>query len=343
MTASDSSFIGIAKQTAKGTPNTTDASFKYLLFSRGGIAPSSNVVPLDPEVGGGAMLRDVQKMGVMSGGQLEFTPRPDTLGLLLLGALGNVTSVKRVGGTAPYDHTFALGTDQFAAPYFTVRSAPGNMWGEQMQDMRVASLALSWEGANYVRAAAGFVGGLPSPLSTALWSAAGKVDGGPQFITPISAIELPTGTPAKVLSGGFSAGMSIPMDQQWVVGSYSPDDFDITQRSFALSLVLKVTDGILYNKMMYDPSGGSAWAASMMKEASFKINLKSPTMIETTIPYELTINGNGGSGSAGNVVWSASPIGIRAGQQVVMAVTGIFLADATKPIEIKLTNKVISY
>ena len=74
MAASDGSFVGIAKQTGKGTPNATDASFKYLLFNEGGIAPSNMTVPLDTEVGGGAMLRDVQKMGVMTRRAVRLRP-----------------------------------------------------------------------------------------------------------------------------------------------------------------------------------------------------------------------------------------------------------------------------
>ena len=57
MTAAEKSFIGIAEQVAKGTEMETDASFLYMLFRTGGVAPQNIVIPLDPEVGGGAMLR----------------------------------------------------------------------------------------------------------------------------------------------------------------------------------------------------------------------------------------------------------------------------------------------
>ena len=53
---------------------------QYLLFTEGGVRPLNMTVPLDTEVGGGAMLRDVNKMGVISGGQFAFVPRPETLG-----------------------------------------------------------------------------------------------------------------------------------------------------------------------------------------------------------------------------------------------------------------------
>ena len=88
MTSANASLFGIAKQVAKGTPNVTDNDFTYLLFNQGGVSPNNVVVPLDEEVGGGAMLRDMKKMGVYSGGGVEMIPRPKSLGHLLLGAAG---------------------------------------------------------------------------------------------------------------------------------------------------------------------------------------------------------------------------------------------------------------
>ena len=327
MTSANGTLLGLAKQAAKGTPNVTDNAFTYLLFTQGGVAPNNVVVPLDEEVGGGAMLRDVKKMGVYSGGGIEFIPRPKSLGYLLLGALGLDTPT---ANGAAYTHTFTLPADQFDAPYYTVRSAPGNMWGEQFQDTRVSALALTWRGANFLRGTAAFMGGLPTPVaSMAAWNALAAVDNGPQFISPVSAIELPTGSAATVLAGSFAAGMNIPLDQQWVVGKYSPDAMDITNRTFVVSLTMKIADGTLYKKMAYDPAAGNAWAASLMREANFKLTFASDIEADTGTPYSLTIAGNGQSDETANVVWSASPIGVRAGQQVIMSVTGMFLASPT--------------
>jgi hypothetical protein len=330
----------LAKQVSRGTPITADASFKYLLFNEGGISPSSVTVPLDPEVGGGAMLRDVQKMGVISGGQFAFTPRPSTLGKLLMGALGAVTTT---GAGPSYSHAFALPTDQFTAPYYTFRSNPGGLFGEQFQDCRISGLNLTWRGANYLRGSFSVQGGLPAKVATTTWASATYVDGGPQFITPISTIELPTGTAVKVLGGSFTAGLAIPLDEQWIVGSYSPDDFDITSRAFAISMAVKITDGALYSQMAYDPAGGNAWAADVMREARIKMEFLSNAMVTGVIPYSLNIAANGVAGSGGNVVWSAAPIGLRAGRQVIMNITGVFLASSTAPITVTLVNGDTAY
>src|SRR5512141_799493 len=121
MTASESSLIGIAKQTAEGTPNVTDADFSYLLFREGGLGVLPSFLPLDQEVGGGAMLRNVLKVGVMSGGQLSIIPRPKTLGHAFYGVTGAVSTVDGTDGS--YEHTFTL-SNQFDAPWYTLRSAP---------------------------------------------------------------------------------------------------------------------------------------------------------------------------------------------------------------------------
>lgn len=345
MAATERSLLGFAPQTAKGTPNVTDADFKYILFGQGTAGVQNTIVPLDPEIGGGALPRDVVKAGAVAVGQLEFIPRPDTLGFLLKGALGSVVSTEQVAVPGLYDHVFSLSpdaTEQFDAPYWTVRYAPGALWGEQYQDARFNALALNWRAANFVRGAFGFLGGIPGKVATTTWAAA--PDNTPPFITPTATIEVPTGTAMKVLSGSFSAGMAIPLDQQWIVGSYFPDDFDITQKTFAIQLVVKITSDDPYTKMMYDPAGGSAWLAKIMREARINIHFHANYPAITNGEYGLKIEANGEAGDAGNVVWSAQPITVRPSQQVVMAITGVFLNDnVTSPVKVTLTNTVESY
>ncbi len=343
MTASEKSFVGLAKQVAKGTPNVTDADFQYLLFNQGGLSASPVMLPVDPEVGGGALLRDVVKAGVVSGGQLQLVPRPSTLGMALLGVTGKVVTVDNVD--LSYTHSFTLDTDQFAAPYFTGRSAPGNMWGEQFQDMRFTNLSLAWRGGRFLTGAMGLIGGLPKKVATTAWSALAKVDGGPQFLAPLGAIELPTGSVAKVLSGSFVASSQIPLDEQWIVGSYSPDGLDITQRAFMLQMALKIDSADLYTKMMYDPAAGADWVASVFREAAFKLEFKAAQEIAAGVPYSISIAANGKSDADANVVWSATPIQMQAGRNIIMNVVGTFLADnsGATPITVELVNKTAAY
>ena len=339
MTAAEGSFLGIAKQSGLGNVNTTDADFKYMLFRNGGVAPQPIVLPLDQEVGGGAMLRDMVKVGVTSGGGMDFIPRPQSLGDLLLGALGEVDSVDNLDGS--FTHTFSLPNDQFSAPYFTIRSAPGNMWGEQFQDVRVSGLAISFAGARFIEGAVQFTGGLPLKVSTAAWNAAANVDDGPQFVAPLGDIEIPLATDVKVLSGSVAFGIAIPLDEQFIIGSYSPDDFDINQRSMVITLNIKVTDDVLYTKMMYDKDSGNAWLANMFAEADIKLEMVSPVDAASGVPYSISFKAKVADD---NILWSAQPIAIRAGRQIVMQVTGVVIGvNSGDPIEVVLINQESGY
>jgi hypothetical protein len=344
MTAAERSYLGIAKQTGKGTPNTTDADFSYFLFRAGGVAPQNIFLPLDQEIGGGAMLRDVVKAGIQSGGTMDIIPRPTNIGKLLLGAIGSVASPAN-NGDGSYSHVFTLPTDEFDAPYWTVRSAPGGIWAEQLQDCRVAGLVFSFTGARFVEGAVTFMGGLPTPnIDTTGWVTAwgvpAKLDAGPQFLSPVSDIELPSGTTTKVLSGAIAFGLQIPMDEQYIIGSYSPDDFQINQRSAQITLNLKLDDVDLYEKIMYDPAGSAAaWSAQVYKEGNFKLDLISPENAGSSTagdtPYSLTFDFDV---TDDNIIWSAAPVALRAGRQVVMQVTGTVINSENEPITATLTN-----
>jgi len=354
MVASEKTFIGIAQQAAFGTPNVTDANFQYLLFTQGGLAVAPVNVPLDMEVGGGAILRDVIKGGVVTGGQLQVIPRPATLGWVMKAMTGNVSSVAATGAdTGAFTHTFTIGTDPFLAPYFTARVSPGGVWGETYQDMRFTSLALQWRGGRFVTGSYGLIGGLPTPsVAMTTWAAATKIDGGPQFLAPLGSIVLPTGTNLNVLSGSFVAQAQIPLDEQWIVGSYVPQNLDIVQRAYMIQMAVKITDATLYNKISYDPAAGSAWLAAMLKDGTIDLKFSSaPKVISggaLANSFEILANGQAatGAGVTPNVAWTASPMNFQTGKQVIMNVVGTFLADpsgANSPITMKLVNSTSTY
>lgn len=105
MTAAEGSLLGLAIQSAYDVPEDRDEQFKYLLFSEGSVAPNNVVLPLDPEVGGGALTRNVVKVAVNSGGALALIPRPETLGMFLYGVTGKVASTRNLRADAVFaDH-----------------------------------------------------------------------------------------------------------------------------------------------------------------------------------------------------------------------------------------------
>src|SRR5512138_136743 len=159
MTASEKSLIGFAKETVAGTEITTDANFTAMMVTRGSAGVNTNFVPLDMEVGGGAVQRDMIKGGVVAGGAYEFIPRPNSLGLLLMGLLGKDTKTGD-GTTTPYTHALTLdqAVDPFSQPTYTVRWAPGRALGEVFVGCKVSSVGLQWKAASFVRGSFAFTG-----------------------------------------------------------------------------------------------------------------------------------------------------------------------------------------
>ena len=160
-------------------------------------------------------------------------------------------------------------------------------------------------------------------------------------MAPLFTTELPSATPVKCLSGAFTMGMQIPMDEQWITGSYYPDDFDINQRAFALTMVVNTTDKVLYNKMNYDPADGAAWVSEVYREADIGLQFDSDIEADTGYPFSVEVLANAQSDADANVLWTATPISMRAGRQLTFAVTGTFVADpdgAHEPITVNLIN-----
>jgi hypothetical protein len=453
MTAAEDSVLGLALQSVANTIQSTDADFKYLLFREGSFGPQNIVLPVDPEVGGGAMPRGMAKVGTTSGGALDLIPRPDTLGLLLYGLTGECTTttnyysdvllstqscdgstVDTSGLTQPtvptkiyltpsaaitgniiitgtdsaddplsdtinnlaaaglstetfktvtsievptdvgktvdagwpdgtYNHVFALeNSDNYSAPYYTARQllsiGKDNDFGETFLDVRPSMLSLNWKAPGFVRGMAQFVGRNATPnVDPATWSYGDQIDAGPQFLTsPGDSIAI-GGTDFDVLSGTLAMASSIPMDEQFKVGSYFPSGVDIVSRSFGVQFAVKLPDEGLYHKMAYDKDAGNAWLANIYSEGRLTMNFKTGDYANTNPSgtgaaanrnYSVAVAANGQTGADSNILWSMAPITLRAQRQVVAAISGMFIADprgnaSYDPITITLVNQTASY
>lgn len=346
MTSALKSYFGMSKQSAKGSTVSTDSLFKYFYFSRGtGMTPAPIVLPLEQEVGSGSLTRDMTSVGLTTTGGAEFIPRPDSLGLMLLGALGDVSTVT---GASYNTHTFKFATDEFDIPYYTMRreSAVG---GEVFPDVRVAALGFQFRAANYLRATMGLLGASePTYASSVSWSPTDYMDSTPPMLTCKGAFELPTGTSLKVLRGSLLINNAMPLQEQMIVGSYTPDDIELTARGVVVSATVKVNKA-LYEKMMYDPAQGGSWQPDILKEADLNIKFQTASDVGGSQPYEVSFHFNGDNQASGtaNVAWSVQPVALMGARQVLMQVTGMVLADTTSyadgPFSAQLINDTASY
>jgi hypothetical protein len=337
MTSASKTWLGLGLQTGKGTLQTTNTNFNYIRFQRGGFSVANQYMSSDTEAGGDALPSDMQKVGVFGQGAFEFIPRAHSVGVLLAGWFGMPVSAVSTDG---HLHTFALGADQFDTPYFTVRSAPGRLWGEQFLDGVVNGLSFNWRASDYIRAQASVIAGLPSKTADLSWSA--SPDASPSFIAPVTTITWPGETP-KVLSGSIVLGSQVPLDEQFITGSYAPDDLEITGRQAMFRLAMKVADAALYSKMAYDPAAGSDWAAAILKEAQVEIAFTSVQEYGAAQPYKLVFKANGQTDNP-SLAWSVDPINLQAGRNVTMTVTGTILSVGDgEPISAELYNDTASY
>lgn len=340
MTSADRTYVGIMRQSTKGTIYATDTNFTYFMFNQGAMDPASNFLQSDDGAGGGPLPNSMEKVGVVSQGAFSQVVRSKIIGHFLTGVLGKCTTTTS-GSTAYGLHTITYDTDLFAVPYYTVRLAKGNMWGETFQDVRVASLNFSWRAADFVRATVALVGGTAvSNVTTSSWTPDSKVDRGATFTAPVSTLTTLAGQTLKVLSGAITFQNNIPLEEQWITGSYFPDDFDIVNRSGQINLAVKVTDRTLYEKIQYDPTGSTqAWVAQALKDGQFQVSLKSVSTVTGTSVYQIVFKGDNTAAPNGNIAWSATPIPLRSGGQIIMNIQGTWLGVSSgSPITVELYN-----
>lgn len=338
MASSNNTRLGMAIQTNGSTINTTAAAFNYFTYGEGAMGVTNMNVPAEDGIGTGGFPSAVEKMGVFAQGGFDGVAHAQSLGLLLYGALGAKAAPTADG--QGFVHAFSVGTDKLALPYFTVRQYNPSLagGGEVFPHARVAGLGLSWRAANYLRNQVALMGAVADfDTDVADWSP--TVDLGPTFIAPKATIAWPSET-VKVLSGAVQFGAQIPLDGQWITGSYTPDAMDIVSRQAAVQLVLKITDNTLYRKFVYDPAGGAAWAANIMKEGGVTLTFESSQVYDTAKPYKLVIAFDN---TSENVAWAAEPLSIRAGQPVTLAITGTILGATNSEVTATLYNDTATY
>lgn len=337
MNAITSSF-GLAKQTAKGTPAAeTGATWFLATDQSAGAQPRIRQLPF--EMGAGTLGRGLVKTGVSGMAALSGVPRPESLGHILLGLLGEVTSADQTGY---YTHTFKINTtDPVDVPYYTAFREVGNAFGEQVDDVRVAALTMDMAATNFVTGDFALAGITPALVTdTSGWTP--DPDDSPRFVACSGAVKVETGDtittlPVRAASLTFANGLAV--DENFVIGSYYPQDIDVLRRVITVELVVLVKDIALYRKAMYDPAEGSSWLpdvfeTSQVEHLTFKTAENIPGQ---AVPYSLAV-------TVEKAHWVAAPISLRGTDNVLVRLTGsVVQTDGADPITVVLTNETTAY
>lgn len=333
------SAIGFAKQTAKGTP-AVHGSATWILATDQTAGAQPRIRQLPFEMGGTMLPNGMIKAGVSGLVASRGIPRPSSLGLILLGLIGDVVSA--ANGTY-YDHTFEIDTTAPAdVPYFTVFRQVDSDFGETISDVKFSSLVMDMQAVNYVTGEWSAAGIEPALVSSPTgWTPSADVTA--PFVSCVGSVLLEGGeTPLTlpVRAATLTIGNAQQIDGNFVVGRYTPIDIDVISRVVTVSMVVIVNSETLYQKLMYDPTAvGVAWTPDILSTSAITtLTFKSAEdMPSETVPYQLTM-------SAYNMNWVCEPISMRGADNILLRVTGqVMDAPGQDPITLVLSNKTTSY
>jgi hypothetical protein len=211
-------------------------------------------------------------------------------------------------------------------------------------DVKIASLVMDMAAINFVSGEFSMVGIEPTLVpDISSWSPAPAAT--PPFVSCVGAVKLESAddiTTLPVRSATLTIANAQAVDENFVIGSYFPRDIDVIARTVTLEFVVLVKDSTLYGKLMYDPSGGSAWLADVFDTAAVDhITFKSAEdiagMTLTPVPYELGLAG-------AKAQWAAQPISMRGADNVLVRVAGTIIQPGSgDPITLTLKNDTESY
>jgi hypothetical protein len=339
------SALGIAKQSAKGTPATT--GFNWFLFNEGMAGPQERSTQLPPEAGGGILSRGLIRMGVSGAAGGQLIPRANSLGALLVGVMGKDTPTAMDPDTTPASgdeytqHVLTFDTDMSAVPYWTIRRAVSNSFGELVTDAKVAGVSLEMAALNVVEGQFAMMGIEPALVEDiSAWNP--SPDGSPPFSAAKGVCKMATADTVSTLpvrAATLQIGNTLNVDKEFIIGSYFPRDVDLLTRAASVSFVVFVQDHEIYAKLAYDPAGGAAWLADVFSSAELDLEFNTLEYLGTagTVPYGLKV-------SATKTQWTVRPIAVRANDIIVAQVSGMIVQpSAGEALTLTLSNTVDAY
>lgn len=327
-------YIAFGPQEAKGTLSTGQAFYKYRAtdIDFGAVEPGG-ILP--PEIASIITPTGAYKMGVFAAGGFTFIPRlSDDIGWLLHGMMGNMSSAEKTTGSGVYAHTAKFPTDPTQPKWFNVKKyIPGSSaMGENVLDCVIARVQFTLPQAGPVSARLDMVGRSPTFEEAPSWTISTLDDGDsfPVTGTPNSYIKLPSFNAAAQKATGAvieMTSMTTTPQQEFVIGSYYPDDFVILQRAMTIRWVYKWEDPALCRTILTGAAtGATAWTPQVYT-SNFEAQCEgsNPTVIGGTgdeQAYRLKF-------TAGKVNWSPNgPIRLMGNNILAQEYIGTVLEPA---------------
>ena len=330
--------VALGPQASKGTA-ALDASFVPYKANLVGLNASQTLTRIGQLVGGSLVSGGAIKTAAWGGGALVMPPAlAGNLGWLLYAFAGSVSSVDNTDGT--YSHVFPAGADTAAVDkYLTSRKkVPGSTaLYEQITDLRPFRMLFGVTPGQYANFRAELIGREPSNPDGAAWDFETGLEA-PETSTPVSAngtFNL-AGSPINTTNGvQLDMVNAVPGLQRVMVnGSLYPYDFPVLERVVTVSFNFLWENPDLYKQIFY---GSTAAIEPLVYSSAYDLTVQSAGMITGVLPYELKFE-------AANVDWEASPVDLRGGDLVEMAVSGTLKAAVSGyDWRLTLTNDVAAY
>ncbi len=306
-------FGGLALQSAKETP-ATEAAYRFGLTGGQVVSAEIEEEALNP-TGEQRIAEGRERLTVQPGASLEMYALPESLGLLLMGAFGGVST----DGPGPYDHTFSPAT---SLPYLTV-FGEHNSDGWSVEDARVDTLEISWDGTGSAEVSAELLGRRITPGS---WTYAAHEHSTAPLRGVGGTFEV-DGQAARVMSGSLSIANNL--EALVLSRDVQPDDVVVGGSEVTVSLTVAAESLDLWRSILTGSAGGTD-----PSETPFQADAKL-TLVSGTDSLEVDVTEG---------VWLAEfPEADPDGGPVELELEGIVLENATAGITALLTNGVADY
>jgi hypothetical protein len=298
-----------------------------------GTQQMQEVFPL--ETGGPIVPTGAFKSAQFAAGDVTMIPRlKEFVGLVLYALCGNITSQADAVWDSATDafastvtganaHRFTFDPDNsFNLPWISTRTrvpgtTPGSTYGEISYDVKIASYSLTIPAAGLLGSSISFVGRksiYPTAAETEAWvytnvtedSTSAPISGKGTF--KIGGVEYPiTGASIEMTNN-----LTTPQ-QEFIVGSYHPDDFVPLSRAVSIRIVYKWDNPDLYKQILTGTTTGTEWDSIPFIQTTagatkaFEAEFQSPANIggsSPLTPYGLKV-------IADKVVWQIDRGGIQ--------------------------------
>lgn len=344
----NSGIVSFAPQISKGVLPVTPKWYRHRA-TMVDLSVTDEVAEGAPEVGGIPVPTFPYKTGPVVQGGMTLQPRlQDTLGWLLYGAVGYVSSAETSVGSGIYDHTFKLSpTDPSYVPYMSFRKyippsdgTTATDLGEVFKDCKIMGFNTSLPNNGPINSRVDVIGReFAHDMAPSAWTYENTFESWESI--PVSCA---TGgyikfegaeLPVVQASANF---VSVPLDlrQERLYGD--PFIYDVTpvQRRLELDLMVKWANPDLYNSVRTGSSSGTAWTSAPFTGSFEAKTVSSVNMTGKSEPWSLTFKSDEISLSL------VGGIQLASNQSVMMRFRGVAL-DSTHFADITLRNLVSEY